>query len=137
MDIVVITPATFIHLDGQALLQTIKRVSYRATVAFQVSTQANGSGGLKRLSARGGAAYGIPRNWLIFFHSEPMRITWDLPIRSPWDGMYTDGVKSDSETGRNKSIRGERRKNNLLFQVSTISEKKINPISLNVKLLSV
>lgn len=102
----VITPATFIHLDGQALLQMIKGVSYRATVASQVSTQANGSGGLKRLSARGGAAYGIPRNWLIFFHSEPMRITWDLPIRSPWDGMYTDGVESNAEMGRNKSVGG-------------------------------
>lgn len=85
-----------------------KEVSYLATVAFQVSTQANGSGGLKRLAARGGAAYGIPKNWLIFFHSEPTWITWDLPIRSPWDGMYTDGVKSDSEMGRNKSIQERR-----------------------------
>lgn len=105
MNTIVITPVTFIHLDRQALLQMIKGVSYRAAVAFQVSTQANGSGGLKRLSARGGAAYGIPRNRLIFLHSEPTRITWDLPIRSPWDGMYTDGVKSNSEMGRNKSIR--------------------------------
>lgn len=131
----VITPAIFIHLDGQALLQMIKGVSYRTTVAFQVSAQANGSGGLKRLSARGGAAYGIPRNWLIFLHSEPMCITWDLPIRFPWDGMYTDGVKSDSEMSRNKSIGGNRGKKKLLFQVSTISEMKINPIFLNFKLL--
>lgn len=85
--------------------RTSKGVSYRAAVAFQVPTQAKGSGGRKRLSARGGAAYGTPRNWLMFLHSEPMWITWDLPIRSPWDGMYTDGIKSDSEMGRNKSVR--------------------------------
>lgn len=123
MNIVVFTPATFIHLDGRGLLQMTKGVSYLARVAFQVSTQANSSGGLKRLSARGGAAYGIPRNCLIFLHSEPMRITWELPTRSPWDGMYTVGVKFGSEMGRNKSNRGGNR-GKIFFFIKSVSFQK-------------
>lgn len=40
----------------QVLLWMITGIPYRATVAFQVFSQANGSGGLNRLSTRGGAA---------------------------------------------------------------------------------
>lgn len=76
---------------------------HRAMVAFQDSSQVNGAGGRNRFSATGGAAYGIPRNQLTLLHSAPMRIARDLPINTPWDGMFTE-VTPGSEIGRNKSI---------------------------------
>lgn len=60
--------------------------THRGLVAAQGPVQFKGSGALKRLSARGGAAYGTPRNWSTCLHAGPTWMAWDLPSSWPWGG---------------------------------------------------
>lgn len=61
-------------------------------VASQDPVQLKRPGAQKRLSARGGAAYGTPRNWSTCFHEVPTWMAWDLPSSRPWMGMVTEGA---------------------------------------------
>lgn len=73
---------------------------YLGLVASQEPVQFEGSGARKRLSARGGVAYGTPRNWFTCFHAEPTWKAWDLPSSWPWVARGTEGADAASKRSR-------------------------------------
>jgi hypothetical protein len=80
---------------------------YLGLVASQDPVQFKGSGAWKRLSAKGGVAYGTPRNWSTCFQEVPNWMAWDLPSSWPWVAMDTEGANSERRRGSPMGKKGQ------------------------------